>query len=417
MEDPSYLLNQTKRFLRSALLSSKGGVPAAQVYHDYRELVGEGIPYRKLGYDSLESFLTSVPDVCRMTRRPNGEVVVIAVADESTKHIQDLVSKQAVKNKKKAKPKRPTRKPMQQSTHWDPPQQPQQQQTSPQQRIGGSGRFPSQRGRGGYQGGGGFRGPGRPHGVRSVGPGPARGRGHRFNMQNGGGPLREPRGGGAGYHQGQRHMGATSPRGGQPGGGERRQQQSGPNNVKSPPKNHSQPKQPKTNFRRDLQQYFTNNNLGEIPFKIATMGNKGKEKYMATVTVEDEQFKTYPQTYNTQAEAEEALSSIIVKKLGIRGSDGDGALVQETTQDMTVLADRVVTLIGDRQNGVWSTQIEKQYQDMFGEKLPSLWFQEVEAINRIRVDCPIPGRYIVFPVLQSVSSSGSATWQRIVDDH
>ena len=149
------------------------------------------------------------------------------------------------------------------------------------------------------------------------------------------------------------------------------------------------------------------------------MGNKGKEKYMATVTVEGEQFKTYPQTYNTQAEAEEALSAIIVKKLGIRGSDGDGASVQETTQDMTVLADRVVTLIGDRQNGVWSTQIEKQYQDMFGEKLPSLWFQEVEAINRIRVDCPIPGsgRYIVFPVLQSVSSSGSATWQRIVDDH
>lgn len=130
---------------------------------------------------------------------------------------------------------------------------------------------------------------------------------------------------------------------------------------------------------------------------------------MATVTVEGEQFKTYPQTYNTQAEAEEALSAIIVKKLGIRGSDGDGASVQETTQDMTVLADRVVTLIGDRQNGVWSTQIEKQYQDMFGEKLPSLWFQEVEAINRIRVDCPIPGRYIVFPVLQSVSSSGSAT--------
>ena len=221
--------------------------------------------------------------------------------------------------------------------------------------------------------------------------GPARGRGHRFNMQNGGGPLREPRGGGAGYHQGQRHMGATSPRGGQPGGGERRQQQSGPNNVKSPPK--------------------------IPPFKIATMGNKGKEKYMATVTVEGQQFKTYPQTYNTQAEAEEALSAIIVKKLGIRGSDGDGASVQETTQDMTVLADRVVTLIGDRQNGVWSTQIEKQYQDMFGEKLPSLWFQEVEAINRIRVDCPIPGRYIVFPVLQSVSSSGSATWQRIVDDH
>ena len=138
------------------------------------------------------------------------------------------------------------------------------------------------------------------------------------------------------------------------------------------------------------------------------MGNKGKEKYMATVTVEGEQFKTYPQTYNTQLEAEEALSQIIVKKLGIRGSDGVGVQRQET-QDASVFADRVVELIGERQNGVWSTQIEKQYQDLFGEKLPSLWFQELEAINRIRVDCPIPGsgRYIVFPVQTGAKAEGS----------
>ena len=140
------------------------------------------------------------------------------------------------------------------------------------------------------------------------------------------------------------------------------------------------------------------------------MGSKGKEKYMATVTVEGEQFKTYPQTFNTQLEAEEALAHIIVKKLGIRGSDGDTNTVQET-QDTTVFADRVVELIGERHNGVWSTQIEKQYQDKFGEKLPSLWFQEVEAINRIRVDCPIPGsgRYIVFPVQPATSVKTEGT--------
>ena len=41
--------------------------------------------------------------------------------------------------------------------------------------------------------------------------------------------------------------------------------------------------------------------------------------------------------------------------------------------------------------------------DKYLEKLPSLWFQEVEAVGRIRVDCPIPGsgRYIVFPLLQA----------------
>ena len=407
MEDPANLAVKTKKYLRSALLSTKGGVPAEQVYRDYRDLVGEGIPYRRLGYETLENFLTSVPDVCKISRKPTGEVVVVAVADENTRHIQDLVSRQATKSKKKAKPKRPSRKPMQQSTHWDPPQQ--QQQPAVQQRVGGSGRFPSQqRGRGGggggYQAAGTFRGPGRPHvGGRGMpgGGGGGRGRGQRFNMHgNGAGPLREPRGG---YHGQPRGGGggAVSPRGGgQPG---RQQQAAGPaNNVKTPPKSQPQPKQPKSNFKRDLQQYFNTNNLGDVPYKIATMGNKGKEKYMATVTVEGEQFKTYPQTFNTQLEAEEALAQIIVKKLGIRGTDGAMVQQQETT-DTTVFADRVVELIGERHNGVWSTQIEKQYQDQYGEKLPSLWFQEVEAISRIRVDCPIPGsgRYIVFPCTQA----------------
>ena len=227
-------------------------------------------------------------------------------------------------------------------------------------------------------------------------------------MQDGGGPLREPRGGGGYHHGGQRGGGHPGQSGAAAGGGsDRRQQQAPTNNIKSPPKNQSQPKPPKTNFKRDLQQYFNSNNLGDVPYKIATMGNKGKERFMATVTVEGKQFKTYPQTFNTQLEAEEALAGIIVDKLGIRGADteGEGASVQET-QDMTLFADRVVQLIGDRQNGVWSTQIEKQYQDMFGERLPSLWFQEVEAINRIRVDCPIPGsgRYIVFPVTSTGAS-------------
>merc|ERR1712029_1119937 len=65
MEDPGSLLVKTKKYLRSALLSTKGGVPAEQVYRDYRDLVGEGIPYRRLGYETLENFLTSVPDVSK----------------------------------------------------------------------------------------------------------------------------------------------------------------------------------------------------------------------------------------------------------------------------------------------------------------------------------------------------------------
>ena len=57
---------------------------------------------------------------------------------------------------------------------------------------------------------------------------------------------------------------------------------------------------PSTDYKRDLQKYFTSHNLGEVPYKVAPVGSKGKEKYMATVTVEGTQFKTYPQTYNSR---------------------------------------------------------------------------------------------------------------------
>ena len=51
-------------------------------------MVGEGIPYRRLGYDTLNNFLKSIPDYCRTTRNNKGEVVVTGVADESTRHMQ-----------------------------------------------------------------------------------------------------------------------------------------------------------------------------------------------------------------------------------------------------------------------------------------------------------------------------------------
>ena len=404
MEDPDLLLTNTKKFLRSALLSSKGGVPAEQVYKDYRDLVGEGIPYRRLGYDTLDSFLSAQPDVCRISRRPTGEVTVVGVADDATRHIQELVNRQNSKTKKsKAKPKRPARRPLQQSTNWPQPTEASPPPLQPA-KPGGSGRFPAQRG---GRGGAGFRGGGgRPNPLPrgGGGGGGGRGGGGRFsNGQNGGGlPLREPRGGLVG--QG---------RGGGAGQGARGAREQGA--VKSPPRAqqggraaHQPPV--KTNFKGDLQVYFTSSNLGEVPYKIATMGMKGKEKYMATVTVEGEQFKTYPQTFNSQQEAEEALAEIIVKKLGIlSGGEGSGGMVE--TADAALYGDRVVQLIGDRQNGVWAAGIEAQYTERWGEKLPSLWFQEVEAAARIRVDCPIPGsgRYIVFPVVAAAAPRTEAT--------
>ena len=110
---------------------------------------------------------------------------------------------------------------------------------------------------------------------------------------------------------------------------------------------------------------------------------------MATVTVEGEQFKTYPQTYNTQLEAEEALAQIIVKKLGIL-SGSDGSAIPET-QDTGLYADRVVQLIGERHNGVWSTQIEKQYQDKYNENCPASGSKRLKQPTESELTAPFLG--------------------------
>ena len=39
-------------------------------------------------------------------------------------------------------------------------------------------------------------------------------------------------------------------------------------------------------------------------------------RYLATITVDNIQYKTYPQSYSTKEEAEEALSDLVIKKLG-----------------------------------------------------------------------------------------------------
>ena len=86
-------LDKCKKYLRSILLASKGGVPGAQVVSKYKEMVGETVPYRRFNFTSLETFLQSIPDVCRITMRGR-EVIVVGVETPETKHIKDLIQRQ-----------------------------------------------------------------------------------------------------------------------------------------------------------------------------------------------------------------------------------------------------------------------------------------------------------------------------------
>ena len=99
-DDREKMLAQVKRDVRSLLISAKSGLAIQDLYRDYQSLVFSPLPFRKLGFETARAFLQSIPDVCRCQMLPGGDVLVTAVADSSTAHIQKMVERQKPSQKK-----------------------------------------------------------------------------------------------------------------------------------------------------------------------------------------------------------------------------------------------------------------------------------------------------------------------------
>ncbi|VEN60639.1 unnamed protein product, partial [Callosobruchus maculatus] len=98
-------METVKKYIISVLTSTPLTMTMSQLNKDYRNMLGEEIPYAKLGYNSLEHFLKSVPDTVHV--KGNGFMAtVLPVVSEKSKHINDLVTNQKVIKKKT--PNRPT---------------------------------------------------------------------------------------------------------------------------------------------------------------------------------------------------------------------------------------------------------------------------------------------------------------------
>ena len=106
MAEKAEVLRKTKSMLRSVLLSAPRGVVSRRMQSEYQSLTGKTIPYKELGYPTLESFLDSIPDVIASGIGVTGEMTYFGRADSSTEHIAKLVAKQ-----KKGKVKRPIHPP------------------------------------------------------------------------------------------------------------------------------------------------------------------------------------------------------------------------------------------------------------------------------------------------------------------
>ena len=86
---------------------------------EYRDIIGENIPWQKLGYQTFDDFVNTNPHLCRLEVKGDGTVWVHAVPTEETQHIRNLVSMQKNKKRASAKPK-PARRPLN-AQKWSPP--------------------------------------------------------------------------------------------------------------------------------------------------------------------------------------------------------------------------------------------------------------------------------------------------------
>ncbi|KAM4810272.1 tudor domain-containing protein 7 isoform 2-T2 [Rhinophrynus dorsalis] len=88
------------KMLRAVLQSNKHGVPLSRLQIEYKSLTGEFIPYKDMGFHTLDAYLKSIPSVVRVDFSRGGEVTCFAVACKETAQIAELVARQRSSKKK-----------------------------------------------------------------------------------------------------------------------------------------------------------------------------------------------------------------------------------------------------------------------------------------------------------------------------
>ncbi|XP_072446186.1 tudor domain-containing protein 7-like [Chiloscyllium punctatum] len=82
------------KMLRAVLQSSKDGVLFTRLQGEYKQLTGEVIPHKQLGFPTLENYLKSIPSVVTFGINKNGETVCFAAVNSEIAHIAKLVARQ-----------------------------------------------------------------------------------------------------------------------------------------------------------------------------------------------------------------------------------------------------------------------------------------------------------------------------------
>ncbi|XP_076361783.1 tudor domain-containing protein 7B-like [Tachypleus tridentatus] len=378
------LRNEVAKLIRAVLQSSKGGVYAHSLQNDYKFVAREPIPYKELGYPTLESLLTDMPDVVQCVKTPSGDCMFQAVSVASTQHLENLVARQkSSKTKSLNKPQRPFRNPAPSTNRWKPPNKNYLSRGPP----------PSSRKQFGQL-------PAKPHFTANSS---ADGLGNKLNrhrkslQQKSKSPSNK-------YSKSveipprfQKHFSQTStesvplPL----------QQQAESWQVK-PHQTSKLVTNPKT-YKEMIENYVKERGLESAVYKtMPLMSNKNKSEngWVCTVKVADQSFRSYPNEKPTKAEAEEEAARAAVEGLSI----GQEQIKEElpvtpvsTLEDIQNLTTRLAGLVSSRPNGVWSTRVPFEYKENFQENLPPNWLNLLMDGNCVRIDKVENDRCILYP--------------------
>lgn len=85
-------MEETIALIKSCIISQKGGIPIKYLNYEFEKIVGEPIPYMRLGFSSLQDLLGKV-DGLKTIKRADG-VETLLVNDPKIRHIVDLIQKQ-----------------------------------------------------------------------------------------------------------------------------------------------------------------------------------------------------------------------------------------------------------------------------------------------------------------------------------
>ena len=81
MSNMLVLHKETCKMIRSVLLPNKDGLFLTDLEAEYRGILGESIPWKRLGFFSLYDLVMKIPEAVRVEKFGNGQILLHATPD------------------------------------------------------------------------------------------------------------------------------------------------------------------------------------------------------------------------------------------------------------------------------------------------------------------------------------------------